>query len=181
MSGEATEKTLRHYASKVRDQLMALDGITQVELANVRDMEISIEISEDTLRRHGMTFDEGDGDPQIVGPLARRLDQSRTVARFSCAPRARPRRCSTLNRSSFAPCRMARLRLAMATPSTGLRKTTGNHTSMVVLCAGEGLRVGDENAIEISDIVTSRNPPIYSPRASPSRICRTIRSSRRPS
>ena len=58
VSGEATEKTLRHYASKVRDQLMALDGITQVELANVRDMEISIEISEDTLRRYGMTFDE---------------------------------------------------------------------------------------------------------------------------
>ncbi|MBO61003.1 MAG: acriflavin resistance protein, partial [Verrucomicrobiales bacterium] len=58
VSGEANEKTLRHYASEVRDQLMALDGITQVELANVREMEFSIEISEDTLRRYGMTFDE---------------------------------------------------------------------------------------------------------------------------
>jgi len=58
VSGEASEKTLRHYASEVRDQLMALDGITQVELANVREMELSIEVSEDTLRRYSMTFDE---------------------------------------------------------------------------------------------------------------------------
>jgi multidrug efflux pump subunit AcrB len=58
VSGEASEKTLRHYASEVRDQLMALDGITQVELANVREMELSIEVSEDTLRKYSMTFDE---------------------------------------------------------------------------------------------------------------------------
>lgn len=58
VSGEASEKTLRHYASEVRDQLMALDGITQVELANVREMELSIEVSEDTLRQYSMTFDE---------------------------------------------------------------------------------------------------------------------------
>ncbi|MED6313687.1 MAG: efflux RND transporter permease subunit, partial [Verrucomicrobiota bacterium] len=58
VSGDAPEKTLRHYASKVRDQLMALDGITQVELANVREMEISIEISESALRQYSMTFDE---------------------------------------------------------------------------------------------------------------------------
>jgi len=58
VSGDASEATLRHYASEMRDQLMALNGITQVELANVREMEISIEISEDTLRRYGMTFDE---------------------------------------------------------------------------------------------------------------------------
>jgi multidrug efflux pump subunit AcrB len=58
VSGETSEKTLRHYASEVRDQLMALDGITQVELANVREMELSIEVSEDTLRQYSMTFDE---------------------------------------------------------------------------------------------------------------------------
>ena len=58
VSGDAPEKTLRYYASKVRDQLMALDGITQVELANVREMEISIEISESALRQYSMTFDE---------------------------------------------------------------------------------------------------------------------------
>ncbi|HJO09823.1 MAG TPA: efflux RND transporter permease subunit, partial [Verrucomicrobiota bacterium] len=58
ISGEASEASLRYYASEVRDQLMTLEGITQVELTNVREMEISIEVSEDTLREYGLTFDE---------------------------------------------------------------------------------------------------------------------------
>ena len=58
ISGNASEATLRHYASDVRDRLMALEGITQVELANVRELEISIEVSENTLRQYGMSFDE---------------------------------------------------------------------------------------------------------------------------
>ena len=58
ISGNAPETTLRHYASDVRDRLMALEGITQVELANVRELEISIEVSENTLRQYGMSFDE---------------------------------------------------------------------------------------------------------------------------
>ena len=37
---------------------MALEGITQVELANVRELEFSIEVSENTLRQYGMSFDE---------------------------------------------------------------------------------------------------------------------------
>ena len=58
VSGDVSEAALRHYASRVRDELMALPGITQVELTNVRDLEISIEISEQALRRYGLTFDE---------------------------------------------------------------------------------------------------------------------------
>ena len=44
VAGEASETALRHYASQVRDELMALPGITQVQLANVRDLEVSIEV-----------------------------------------------------------------------------------------------------------------------------------------
>jgi len=58
VAGEASETALRHYASQVRDELMALPGITQVELANVRNLEVSIEVSETELRRYGLTFDE---------------------------------------------------------------------------------------------------------------------------
>ena len=58
VSGDVSEAALRHYASQVRDELMALPGITQVELTNVRDLEISIEISEQALRRYALTFDE---------------------------------------------------------------------------------------------------------------------------
>jgi len=35
-----------------------LPDVTQVELKNVRDYEISIEVAEETLRRHDLTFDE---------------------------------------------------------------------------------------------------------------------------
>jgi multidrug efflux pump subunit AcrB len=42
----------------MRDSIAALPGVTQVELRNARDYEISIEVSEATLRRFGLTFDE---------------------------------------------------------------------------------------------------------------------------
>ncbi len=56
--GELDELSLKALAEQVRDDLSALPGITQVELANARPYEISIEVSETSLRRHGLTFDE---------------------------------------------------------------------------------------------------------------------------
>lgn len=56
--GDADELTLRRLGERVRDEISALDDITQVELVNVRPYEISIELSEETLRRYGLTFDE---------------------------------------------------------------------------------------------------------------------------
>ncbi len=55
--GDAGERTLRYLGDQVRDEINAIPGITQVELANARPYEIAIEISEDDLRRHGLTFD----------------------------------------------------------------------------------------------------------------------------
>ena len=157
VSGEATEKTLRHYASKVRDQLMALDGITQVELANVRDMEISIEISEDTLRRFGITFDEvamairkssvdlpgGSIKVEDSGEvLLRTKGQAKEVLEFEQIV------LRTLPDGT-------RLRLGqVATLKDGFEENDresyfdGDRCALVKV-----FRVGDENAIEISDIV----------------------------
>ncbi len=56
VSGQADEKTLKRIGERVRDDLAALQGITQVELSSARPYEISIEISETSLRRHGLTF-----------------------------------------------------------------------------------------------------------------------------
>ena len=56
--GEAPEKTLKALAERVRDELTAIDGISQVEIAGVRNYEISIEVSEDALRRHGLSFQQ---------------------------------------------------------------------------------------------------------------------------
>lgn len=57
VSGDTDERVLRYLAERVRDEIAMLPGITLVELANARPYEISIEVSERTLRRHGMTFD----------------------------------------------------------------------------------------------------------------------------
>ena len=40
----------------MRDDLQALPNITQVELMNARPFEIAIEVSENNLRRYGLTF-----------------------------------------------------------------------------------------------------------------------------
>jgi multidrug efflux pump subunit AcrB len=57
VAGEADEKTLRHVAENVRDELQQIPVITLVELAAARPYEISIEVSEQDLRRYGLTFD----------------------------------------------------------------------------------------------------------------------------
>jgi multidrug efflux pump subunit AcrB len=55
--GDADEKSLRTLAEQVRDEISNLPGITLVELSNARPYEISIEVSENDLRRYGLSFD----------------------------------------------------------------------------------------------------------------------------
>ena len=58
VSGYADEFVLKAVAERVRNELSALPEISQVELMSARPYEISIEVSETALRRHGLTFDE---------------------------------------------------------------------------------------------------------------------------
>jgi multidrug efflux pump subunit AcrB len=58
VSGAAGEHTLKRVGKRLRDELLALPEITQVELHFARAYEISIEVSEEALRRHALTFDE---------------------------------------------------------------------------------------------------------------------------
>jgi multidrug efflux pump subunit AcrB len=58
ISGLADERTLKHIGQGVRDDLAALAGVSQVELLFARPYEISVEISEQTLRRHSITLAE---------------------------------------------------------------------------------------------------------------------------
>jgi len=58
ISGPADEVTLKTLAERVRDDLSSYPEITQVEVINARPYEISIEVSEAALRRHGLSFDE---------------------------------------------------------------------------------------------------------------------------
>jgi multidrug efflux pump subunit AcrB len=56
--GDVLEKTLRKLADQVRDDLTEKENISQVKIAGVRPYEISIEVSEETLRRHNLSFDQ---------------------------------------------------------------------------------------------------------------------------
>jgi len=58
VSGGLSERELRSYAEQVRDDLLQLDGVTQVELDGVRSYEIAIEISQDRLRAYDLTLSE---------------------------------------------------------------------------------------------------------------------------
>jgi len=58
VAGEVDERTLRVLGQQVRDGIAALPGVSQVQLEFSRPYEISVEVSEETLRRHGITFDE---------------------------------------------------------------------------------------------------------------------------
>ncbi|MHC5077337.1 MAG: efflux RND transporter permease subunit [Planctomycetota bacterium] len=56
--GDVSEKVLRVLASTIRDDLTTMQIISQVQIAGVRPYEISIEVSENTLRRYGLSFDQ---------------------------------------------------------------------------------------------------------------------------
>jgi multidrug efflux pump subunit AcrB len=55
--GDVGEQVLRELSEEARDVLLQSPEITQVDVAGVRDMEIHIEISQETLRTYGLTLD----------------------------------------------------------------------------------------------------------------------------
>ncbi len=63
--GDVSERTLKNLAERMRDDLTATDVISQVDIAGARRYEISIEVSEETLRRYGISFDD------VTGAVAR--------------------------------------------------------------------------------------------------------------
>ena len=56
VSGSYSEKETREFAEKVRDDLLRIPGVTQLELDGVRNYEIAIEISQDKLRQYQLTI-----------------------------------------------------------------------------------------------------------------------------
>jgi multidrug efflux pump subunit AcrB len=56
--GDIPERTLREQAESLRDDLLALPNITQVDLSGVRPFEIAVEIPQASLRRYNLTLDQ---------------------------------------------------------------------------------------------------------------------------
>jgi multidrug efflux pump subunit AcrB len=54
--GDVSKKALKKLADRVRDNLTAMDNISQVEVAGVPPYEISVEVPEESLRRYGLSL-----------------------------------------------------------------------------------------------------------------------------
>lgn len=58
VSGDTTEAAIKRVAEQIRDELSARSEISQVSLSGVRDYQISIQLTEETLQRYGLTMRE---------------------------------------------------------------------------------------------------------------------------
>ncbi len=58
LGADMSEKRLKEWAEKVKDDLQQVEGISQVSLFGVRDYEIFIEVSEEKLQQYGLSFDQ---------------------------------------------------------------------------------------------------------------------------
>ncbi|MYA16478.1 MAG: hypothetical protein F4Z28_06740 [Gammaproteobacteria bacterium] len=58
ITGPTDERMLKEIAYQVRADILNQPGITQAEVANVRPYEISVEVSELSLRRNNLSFDD---------------------------------------------------------------------------------------------------------------------------
>lgn len=58
ISGEQSEMEIRQKAETLRDQLLNISGITQVELDGIRDYEISLSISDAKLRQYNLSLNQ---------------------------------------------------------------------------------------------------------------------------
>ena len=56
--GDIPERTLREQAESIRDDLLALPNITQVDMSGVRPLEIAVEIPQESLRRYNLTLEQ---------------------------------------------------------------------------------------------------------------------------
>ena len=54
--GDVGEHTLHHWAEQIENELLQLKGITLVNITGGRNLELSIEVSENTLRNYGLTL-----------------------------------------------------------------------------------------------------------------------------
>lgn len=58
ISGKLSEQELRRYAEKVRDDLLQISGITQLELVGVRNYEMTVEVGKNTLREYNLALED---------------------------------------------------------------------------------------------------------------------------
>lgn len=58
LSGDMSERRLKEWAERIKDEIQQIPSITQVRVMGARGYEIGIEVSEMRLREYGLTFDQ---------------------------------------------------------------------------------------------------------------------------
>ncbi len=58
LSGDVSEKQLKQWGERIKDEVKLIPAISQVETYGTREYEIGIEISEEGLRRYGLSFEQ---------------------------------------------------------------------------------------------------------------------------
>jgi multidrug efflux pump subunit AcrB len=56
VAGIYGEKETREFAESVRDDLLRIPGVTQLDLSGIRNYEIALEVSQDKLRQYGLSI-----------------------------------------------------------------------------------------------------------------------------
>jgi len=54
--GDASERTLKELAERVREDITRLPGVSQAFVQGIRDYEVAVEVTEFALRKYGLTF-----------------------------------------------------------------------------------------------------------------------------
>jgi multidrug efflux pump subunit AcrB len=58
LTGDVSLVTLKRYAEQIEDELLASGNVSQIGISGFNPVEISVEVSEQTLSRYGLTFDQ---------------------------------------------------------------------------------------------------------------------------
>ena len=58
LTGLRSEATMKEFAERIRDEITALNGVSYASVSGTRPFELSIEISEDSLRQYGLTLNQ---------------------------------------------------------------------------------------------------------------------------
>jgi len=56
LSGNMSERRIKEWSERIKDEIQQLDGISQVAVFGAREYEIAIEVSEQRLREYGLSF-----------------------------------------------------------------------------------------------------------------------------
>ncbi len=58
LAADMSERRIKEWAEQIKDELQQLPPVSQVRVSGTRDYEIAIEVSEERLRKYGLTFDQ---------------------------------------------------------------------------------------------------------------------------